>query len=138
MEMLREEGGILYPGVAEGLAALAKHYPLFIVSNCDSDYLDIFFHRTRLRDLFRDAECYGNTGMNKAENLKAVVERNRLRKPAYMGDTAGDQIAARKAGMDYYHVTYGFGQPHTDCLTFDSFAEACAFFSDLETLPQGP
>ncbi len=138
MEMLRQDGGELYPGVADGLATLARKFPLFVVSNCDSDYLDIFFQRTGLRGLFRDAECYGNTGLSKALNLQQVRERNHLRNPCYTGDTAGDQVAAHKAGIDYYHVTYGFGQPERECLTFGSFAEVCAFFCQIDETPQPP
>ncbi len=33
-EVLPRKGGLLYPGVKEGLAALAKKYKLFILSNC--------------------------------------------------------------------------------------------------------
>jgi hypothetical protein len=39
---LGERGGLLYPGVREGLAQLKEKYPLFIVSNCQSGYIETF------------------------------------------------------------------------------------------------
>ena len=129
MVVLQEEGGVLYPGVLAGLDRLKAKYPLFVVSNCDTDYLKIFLAQNGMQERIRDAECYGNTGESKADNLRRVVERNRLKSAAYVGDTAGDHIAATRAGLDYYHVTYGFGDPASDdCLTFDSFDEVCDFF----------
>lgn len=128
MELLRDHGAMLFPGVKEGLKTLSEKFPLFVVSNCETDYLDIFLKKSGVGKYFKDADCYGNTGLNKGDNLKGLVKRNGLQKPCYIGDTAGDQIAARQAGMDYYHVTYGFGQPDRECLTFSRFPEVVAFF----------
>jgi phosphoglycolate phosphatase len=124
-------GNYLYPGVAEGLEALSKKYTLFLVSNCQPEYLARFQALTGLGRLFRDQECYGATGKPKGDNISLVMRRNKLTKGAYIGDTAGDQIASRQAGQDYYHVTYGFGSPSGDCMHFHSFHEVSAFFLAL-------
>lgn len=110
-----ELGGDLYPGVAVGLRELADRFPLYIVSNCQSGYIETFLQWSGLAPLFKDFECWGNTGRSKAENIQAVIERNRLRSPAYVGDTEGDRVAARKCGIPFFHVTYGFGV----CSEFD-------------------
>ncbi len=103
-------GGTLYPGVAEGLAHLAPHWPLFIVSNCQQGYIETFLAWSGLGRLFTDFECHGNTGADKAENLRRVVARNGLHAPWYVGDTRGDQDAAAAAGLPFVHAAYGFGR----------------------------
>ena len=37
---LAEHGAIIYPGVPEALESLSKKYKLFIVSNCESGYIE--------------------------------------------------------------------------------------------------
>ncbi|MBY0369587.1 HAD family hydrolase [bacterium] len=122
----------LYGGVGEGLRALEKKYVLALVSNCQPEYLRRFFELTGLGVHFKDAECHGGTGLTKGENISLVLRRNGLSQGAYVGDTAGDQIAARQAGVDYYHVTYGFGAPAQECSYFNSFTELTQFFESLK------
>jgi phosphoglycolate phosphatase len=112
---LRRNGATLFPGVREGLQTLAKHYPLYLISNCDHPYLEAFFEWSKLAFLFKDFETHGRTTLSKAENIKLVCARNKLRSPVYIGDTAKDQLSARLAGIDYIHVDYGFGHPESEC-----------------------
>ncbi len=123
----------LYPGVSTGLAELAKHYPLYLVSNCEVEYLARFFEITGLKKLFRDSECLGNTGEPKAYNISMVCRRNKVSRGVYVGDTAGDQIAARAAGVDFYFAQYGFGSPAQECPGFDSFGKLTEFFRSLKS-----
>jgi phosphoglycolate phosphatase len=118
---LRRDGAQLYPGVAEGLPSLAARVPLAIVSNCQRGYIETFFAVSGLKRWFRDAECHGNTGRGKAENLAAVVRRCGMTRPVYVGDTAGDQQAAADAGTAFVHAAYGFGQPALPCASYASF-----------------
>jgi phosphoglycolate phosphatase len=127
---IRALGAALYPGVAEGLPRLAKHYPLFIVSNCQTPYLDTFFEWTGMQSLFKDVECHGRTGKPKGENIRVLCERNELVRAAYIGDTSGDQEAAIFAGLNYYHVSYGFGQPSRSCRQFETFHEVVTYFTE--------
>ncbi len=121
----------LYPGVASGIAMLAKHYPLFVVSNCETAYLDRFMNVSGLAKLFQDVECFGATRKPKGDNISLVMRRNTKSRGAYIGDTAGDQIASRQAGLDFYHARYGFGTPAQECMGFDSFSQICTFFESL-------
>ena len=41
-DYLREHGGVLYPKLEETLSALKEKYPLYIVSNCQSGYIEAF------------------------------------------------------------------------------------------------
>lgn len=118
---LRRDGALLYPGVTEGLRALAARYPLAIVSNCERGYIETFYAVTGLGPRFQDAECHGRTGKSKAENLADVVRRQSFARPVYVGDTAGDESAAAEAGVPFIHAAYGFGQPVKRCLSFADF-----------------
>ncbi|MET0389243.1 MAG: HAD hydrolase-like protein, partial [Polyangiales bacterium] len=44
--MIEEHGGVIYPGVAEGLAELVRVFPLFIVSNCQAGYIELFLRKS--------------------------------------------------------------------------------------------
>ncbi len=123
---VRERGGVLYAGVGEGLAALSERAPLFVLSNCQRWYLDLFLDQSALRPLFRDSLCHGDTGLAKAENLALLRERHALRRPAYVGDTQGDREAARRAGFDFLYAAYGFGGLD-ESVRFASFSELRAY-----------
>lgn len=115
------QGGALYPDVDTGLRRLAARYPLFIVSNCQAGYIEAFFRWSGLGQCFRDVECWGKTGLTKAANLAALIERNRLRQPVLVGDTEGDRTAARRCGIPFVYVDYGFGQCAEADRRFSSF-----------------
>lgn len=119
--VVAEQGGVLYPGVGEGLARLKEGHDLFIVSNCQRGYIEIFLQCPGMGGLFKDHECWGNTGNPKGENLKAVIARNGLAAPVMIGDTDGDYQAARDNSIPFVQVTYGFGEPMNGCAQAGSF-----------------
>lgn len=114
----RRDAKILFPGVAETMKALvdgAKE--LFVVSNCQSGYIELFLRKNDFEPLVTDFECYGNTGMSKAKNIRLVMERNGLvpEETVYVGDTQGDCDAAAEAGVSFIFADYGFGDvPQAD------------------------
>lgn len=107
---LAENGGILYDGVLETLDKLAKKYRLFIVSNCVDGYIQAFFNSHGLQKYFEDIEYIGRTGLSKEENIRLVIERNKLTSPIYVGDTEKDFIAADAVGIPFIFASYGFGE----------------------------
>lgn len=109
-EYVAEKGGILFDGLEETLAALAEEYPLFIVSNCQSGYIEAFFKAHGLGKYFKDYEDPGRTGLDKAGNIRLVAERNHLSMPIYVGDTQGDCDSCKKAGVPFIFAEYGFGK----------------------------
>jgi phosphoglycolate phosphatase-like HAD superfamily hydrolase len=123
MRIIEEMGGRVFPGVAEGLARLAARFPLYIVSNCQSGYIERFLSLTGFAPHFKDHECWGNTGRSKTENLRTLVERNRLRRPILVGDTAGDEKAALDNGMPFAFASYGFGACSRMLITVGAFEE---------------
>lgn len=108
-EYLRKHGGRLYPGLEETVKELAGKYSLYIVSNCQSGYIEAFLAYYQMEPYFADTECYGNNGLDKSENIRKVVERNHLTDAVYVGDIQGDYEASRKAGVKFIHAAYGFG-----------------------------
>jgi len=121
-------GGVLYPGVAAGLRRLAGVYPLFLVSNCPDWYLEAFLDKDGLRECFTAWDCHGAAGESKPAMLRRLSERFGLTRGVYVGDTRGDQIAAEQAGMQFAHVTYGFGVAGAPDLVFAAFDELVAYY----------
>lgn len=116
-------GGVLYPGVEQTLATLAQKYLLFVVSNCETGYIEAFFTYHKLDRYFVDTECSGRTGMKKGDNIRAIIERNHLDKATYIGDTQGDLDAADYAGIPFIFAKYGFGDINRDVTSIDEFSE---------------
>lgn len=110
-EYLAEHNGKLYEGLEKTLEELDEKYKLFIVSNCQEGYIQCFFKANpHLEQYFMDHEYPGRSGKAKAENIRLVVERNNLKNPVYIGDTAGDAKAAKEAGVPFIYARYGFGE----------------------------
>lgn len=124
---LQREGAPLYGDVAELLPSLAERFPLYLVSNCLTEYLRLFLDGSGVGRHFKDALCHGMTKAPKEESLKRLKAKHGFRAPVYVGDTAGDQRAAVGAGYTYLHVDYGFGSPDRECLRFDDFASLVTF-----------
>ncbi|MCR5610983.1 MAG: HAD family hydrolase [Clostridiales bacterium] len=116
-------GGVLYDGVPEVLEELEKSYELFIVSNCEDGYIESFLNYHKTAKFFKDTECIGRTGLNKAGNIRLVIERNGLEKAVYVGDTERDMRSARDAGVPFIHAAYGFGSGFDAEMRVSSFRE---------------
>ena len=108
-EALLKTPAPLYEGMEETLRALADRIPLFIVSNCQAGYIEVFLEATGLGSLFKDHMCPGDTGLAKAGNISRIVAKHNLASPCYVGDTMGDYEACRQAGVPFIHAAYGFG-----------------------------
>jgi phosphoglycolate phosphatase len=116
-------GGDLYDGVAVGLRSLRNRYPIFIVSNCQSGYIETFLQFSGLGDLFVDFECWGNTRKPKSHNLSEIMLRNSLSNSVLVGDAEGDRVAARACGALFYFAEYGFGEVAEYDFSFSRFEQ---------------
>jgi phosphoglycolate phosphatase len=114
LEILYEKGGELYPGLEDALKYLSTKYKLFIVSNCQSGYIEVFFKISGLEHYFLGHQCYGTKSLPKADNIKDIVNDHNLKTPIYVGDTMGDYKAATKAGVPFIFADYGFGVVQED------------------------
>ncbi len=119
-------GGRLMEGLEETLRKLKEQYHLFIVSNCQTGYIEAFLRYHMLGSYFDDYESFGGTGRPKGENIRLVMERNRLDAAVYVGDTQGDLDAASFAGLPFIHARTGYG-----CVS-----EQVPFIESLPELPK--
>jgi phosphoglycolate phosphatase len=120
---LYNHGGILYPKVKETMEELKKDYPLYIVSNCQSGYIEAFLEHYGFRKLVSDIECYGNNKLSKAENIARVCKRNGLDDAVYVGDIQGDYDSSVAAGVKFIHAAYGFGKINAEVPAIREFVE---------------
>lgn len=122
-EYLSGHGGKLYPDLEKELDRLSKSFKLFIVSNCQSGYIETFLEYHKLGGYFEDFECPGGTGLAKADNIRIIMERNSLDRAVYVGDTQGDLDASDSAGVPFIHASYGFGSVNSEVPAVKSFSE---------------
>ena len=107
---LRKTGGHLYDNLESTLEILCG-------------YIEAFLFAHKLEKYFSDFEMSGRTNLTKGENIKLVMERNGIDKALYLGDTIGDQIAAKDAEIPFVFASYGFGTTENPEYTISSFDE---------------
>lgn len=95
-EYLSGHGAVLYPGVEETFAKLKEKYELYIVSNCQSGYIEAFLSYYNLGKYISDIECYGNNEKQKEDNIALVVSRNALTDAVYVGDIQSDYESSKR------------------------------------------
>ena len=117
-----------YDGVRETVRALAAVYDLYIVSNCQAGYAEVFLNGTGLWESFRDHLCPGDTGLFKADNIALMMAKYDIREAWYIGDTEGDRLAAREAGAHFIHASYGFGRVSEADAVIDKFSDLLRLF----------
>ena len=109
-EYLREKGGHIYVNTISTIKSLSTKYDLYIVSNCQSGYIETFLNYYSIENYFKDYECSGNTGLSKYENIRNLIKRNNILKAIYVGDTIKDYEAANKNKLPFIWAEYGFGK----------------------------
>lgn len=126
---------ILYDKMPETIRELSRRYRLFIVSNCQSGYIEAFLENTGLQDCITDFTCPGDTGKLKGDNIRIIMERNGIKEAVYVGDTQGDADACRQAGIPMIYAAYGFGTVEGDYAAIHSFEELLSFDYEAGLLP---
>ena len=109
-EYLRNKPPKPYEGLIETVKLLSEKLPLFVVSNCQAGYIELFLDATGLNEYFKDHLCPGDTGLLKADNIRKIIDTYSLKAPVYIGDTIMDANACKKAGCPFVFASYGFGQ----------------------------
>lgn len=72
-EALLKKCAPLYEGLEHTLQELGKKYPLFIVSNCQAGYIEVFLKATGFGHYFKGHLCPGDTGLAKAANIRKIA-----------------------------------------------------------------
>ena len=123
-DYLRAHGCVkLFDGVLDTLRTLSETYDLYIISNCESGYIEIFLDLFDVWDLFRGRACPGDTGLLKGDNIRLILTNAGNPRAFYLGDTEGDEQAARQAGIPFVHAAYGFGAAKSPDATLRSFRD---------------
>ena len=117
-----------YEGVPETLRALSKVHDLYIISNCQAGYAETFMEATGLGPFFLDHLCPGDTGLLKADNIALLMEKYGLDEAVYIGDTEGDRLSARKAGVGFVHAAYGFGEVSEADAVINCFSDLAGLY----------
>lgn len=125
----KNQKDIAYRGVVATIKKLAEKFPLFIVSNCQSGYIELVMRKNRIESCIKDFTCFGDNGNAKDKNISLIVKRNSLQKPVYVGDTQGDFEACQKARVPFIWAAYGFGKPETE-----NYFAKIESFSEIEEL----
>lgn len=104
-----ENGGCIYSETLKTIYDLYSRFELYIVSNCQSGYIESFLHYYKLEHYFKDYECSGNTGEEKEKNIKRILQRNDILFAVYVGDTEKDYYASKINNLPFIWASYGFG-----------------------------
>lgn len=139
VEYLRNHPGQLFENELETLTKLKEAgYPLYIVSNCQSGYIENFLPLAP--GLFLDHMCWSDTKKEKSVTIRALMERHGIERAIYIGDTDQDGVATRDAGLPFCFAAYGFGTTElydgkADSFTqiFDEVEKICRLFWPDET-----
>ncbi len=123
MEAIEAEGGEFYEGALEGVRELSKVLRIFLVSNCQRWYLEAFLGFSGIEDVLAGFDCHGSSGLSKDGMISRIKNGNHLRNAVYVGDTPGDEAAATLAGVEFIHVSWGFGKLRSDAKSVSSFQE---------------
>lgn len=125
---IKETGGDLYDNLEETIKILSQKMDLYIVSNCQSGYIEAFYEFHGLEKYFTDHECSGNTKQTKGENIHSIIERNKLTDPVYIGDTPGDFTATKENKIPFIFASYGFGKVKDADYKIDSIKSLTELF----------
>ena len=112
-----------YPGIRETMAKLSEKYRLFIVSNSQCGYPELCISKLGLTDYITGHMCFGDTGTEKGETIRRLMEKYDIQSAAYVGDTQGDYEATVQAEIPFIFAAYGFGQPARWDAKIDKFAD---------------
>ena len=128
-EAVNSEGGRFYEGTLTGIRQLAERYGIFLVSNCQKWYLELFLQFSNLGSDLAGFDCHGLSGQSKGTMLSRMKDAQALKNPVYIGDTAEDEMAAQAAGMAFIRAAWGFGKPRGRPFTVHTMKELVQLLS---------
>ena len=105
---IQEFGGDLYPNFFDTITQLNQKKRLFLISNCQEWYLDLFLSMTNTKNIFVDYDCHGISKFEKSKMIKKMKNKHSLANPIYVGDTIGDYMACIDSQIKFIHARYGF------------------------------
>ena len=127
LRILKQNGAQLYSNVKKTIEHLSLNNKLYIVSNCQNEYIECFLNYYKMQKYFTDYICTDNYFENKTESLAYLLNRNSIKNFFYIGDTEGDFVACSNLGGSFIFANYGFG--YVECETkINNFIELLDLF----------
>lgn len=74
----------LYEDLEKTLKTLSEKYPLYIVSNCQAGYIEVFLKSSGLGKYFRGHLCFGDTGLEKHDTILKLMDIYHLKTLLYV------------------------------------------------------
>jgi adenosylhomocysteine nucleosidase len=104
--------GELYPNVAEIFRNLKNnHFPIFIASNGQTEYLDAIVHYYSLQELITEMFSIQQiASQNKSELVGKIVKKYKLKKGFVVGDRLSDILAAKDNNLISIGCRFDFAQ----------------------------
>jgi phosphoglycolate phosphatase-like HAD superfamily hydrolase len=104
--------GELYPNVAEIFRNLKNnHFPIFIASNGQTEYLDAIVHYYSLQELITEMFSIQQiASQNKSELVGKIVKKYKLKKGFVVGDRLSDFLAAKDNNLISIGCRFDFAQ----------------------------
>ncbi len=131
-DIILKSGGIIFDNVINTLEELHKNNDLYIVSNCQSGYIESFLEYYNIKHLFKDIECYGNNGLDKKDNIKVIISRNNIKSCVYVGDTIIDYNSALYNNIPFIYCSYGFGKVDNYDYKINEFKELIDVINNIK------
>ena len=130
VKYLAKNGANIYKNTIKTLKNLSKMHNIYIVSNCQSGYIESFLTYYKLNDYIIDYECNGNTKLPKAQNIKLIMNRNNLSKEScvYVGDTYSDYESAQNNEILFIYANYGFEKLTNQLFQINDISELTKYF----------
>lgn len=122
IDFLSIHPGHLFDKEEETLALLKqKGFPLFIVSNCQSGYIETYLKALKA-PYFSGHLCFDDTKKPKSVTIRTLMERHSIQDAFYIGDTATDEQACKEAGVPFLFASYGFGKASCPLASLETIA----------------
>ncbi len=110
-EYLVEHPGCFFDGIEKAIRDIAGFADVYILSNCQSGYIEAMLVNAPFKDCVKDTLCYGDTRLGKKENIAFLMKKHGITRAVYIGDTLGDEKATHGNGLPFIHAAYGYGTP---------------------------
>lgn len=122
-EYIKNHPGEYFPGVLETLREISKKVPLYIVSNCQSGYIESLIEVSDIADIISGHSCHGDTLLPKSGTIRKLMADHGLEDVVYVGDTRGDYEACLEADVPFILANYGFGDVPEAKVKMEAFTE---------------
>lgn len=105
LDFIQNNDPKIYKGVVDGIKKLASRYQLFIVSNCQKGYIDVFLQKTGLQPYITD---FRYEQKDKSANIADLIAEYDLNESIMIGDTMSDLKAAQSNDILFIQARYGY------------------------------